>query len=76
MSGGWGTPTWMGGDVALGETFVADKSQAMARDLLAAAEALGLDPVEVRAVNNGFITTNEVVDLAMDSRAEREGRSF
>lgn len=76
MSGGWGTPSWMGGDVALGDVFVSDKTPAMARDLIAATRDLGLDVVEVRTVTNGFIVPQHVYDRAMETRAEAEGRSF
>lgn len=76
MSGGWGTPSWMGGDVAVGDVFVSDKTPEMARDLLAAADELGLDPVDVRAVTNGFIVPTEVYETAVERKAEREGRSF
>lgn len=64
MSGGWGTPSWMGGDVELGETFVQGKDQQTARGLLAAAADLGLDPIVVRTVAHGFIIPNEVYDRA------------
>ncbi len=76
MPGGWGTPTWQGGDVALGEVFVADKSQQMARDLLDAAREVGEDALVVRTVRNGFIVPEAVWDAAQIARADREGRGF
>lgn len=76
MSGGWGTPIWQGGEVAPGETFVSDKSQQMARDLLAAADELGMDPITVRTTNAGFIVPEAVWDQAQVIRADREDRAF
>lgn len=76
MSGGWGTPTWQGGDVAVGEVFVSDKSSQMARDLLDAAAGLDLEPLVVRTVQNGFIVPEAVWDEAQIARADREGRGF
>lgn len=76
MSGGWGTPAHQGGAVALGETFISDKSQQMARDLLAAAETLDLEPLVIRTVTNGFIAPTEVYETARSIRAEREGTDF
>lgn len=76
MSGGWGTPTWQGGDVAVGEVFVSDKSSEMARDLLDAAAGLDLEPLVVRTVQNGFIVPEDVWDNAQIARADREGRGF
>lgn len=77
MTGGWGTPSWQGGDVKVGEVFVSDKSQQMAQDLLAAAEELGYDPgAEVRAVNKGFIVPEAVYEKATSNVLARQGRDF
>lgn len=76
MSGGWGTPSWMGGEPDAGEVFVSDKSPAMARDLLAAAESLGLESLVVRTVTNGFIVPEAVWDAAREQRLDRAGRDF
>lgn len=76
MTGGWGTPTWQGGDVAPGEVFVSEKSPQMARELLDACKTLGLDPIEVRTVTNGFIVPETVWETAQSAVAEREGRAF
>lgn len=76
MSGGWGTPTWQGGAMNVGDVFVPDKSTQMARDLLAAAKAEGLEALVVRTVNSGFIVPEAVWDTAQIARADREGRDF
>lgn len=76
MTGGWGTPTWQGGSVNLGEVFVADKSQATARDLLEAAEQEGVEALEVRTVNQGFIVPEQVWDRVQANRADRDDRGF
>ena len=76
MPGGWGTPSWQGGDVAPGETFVSEKTTQMARDLLDACDTLGLDRVEVRTVTNGFIVPDAVWETAQTAIAEREGWAF
>lgn len=76
MTGGWGTPSWQGGTVEPGDVFVSDKSQEMARDLLAAAEALGLEALVVRTTTSGFIVPQSVWDGAQSARADREGWSF
>ena len=62
MSGGWGTPSWMGGEPSVGETFVQGKDPETARKLLAAAAALELEPLVVRTVTGGFVVPNEVWD--------------
>lgn len=62
MTGGWGTPSWMGGEPLPGETFVPDKSQETARALLAACDTLETNRQVVRTVTNGFIVPNEVYD--------------
>ena len=62
--------------MALGEVFVADKSQQMARDLLDAAREVGEDALVVRTVRNGFIVPEAVWDAAQIARADREGRGF
>jgi hypothetical protein len=76
MPGGWGTPTWQGGDVAVGEVFVSEKTTEMAGALLAAAESLGLEALVVRTVRNGFIVPEAVWDAAQTARADREGWDF
>jgi hypothetical protein len=77
MTGGWGTPTWQGGEVGLGEVFVSDKSQQMARDLLQAAADLGLDPgAEVRTVTKGFIVPEAVYEQAHSIALARTGEDF
>lgn len=76
MTGGWGTPSWMGGDPDLGETFVQGKDQATAQGLLAAAAALGLEPLVVRAVSHGFIVPNEVYDRAQAQHQADPGLEF
>lgn len=76
MSSGWGTPSWMGGDPVVGETFVQGKDQQTARDLLAAARLLELDPIVVRTVNGGFIVPNEVWDTAQEQRQANTGLDF
>ena len=76
MTGGWGTPTWQGGDVLPGDVFCSDKSQEMARDLLDAAETLKLDPIVVRTTTAGFIVPQQVWDTAQDARRNREGMAF
>lgn len=48
--------------LAEGHTFVWGKSPAMARELLDAAVAVSVDPMEVRAVSNGFIVPDAVWD--------------
>lgn len=66
MSGGWGTPSWMGGEPVIGETFVQGKDSATARALLGAAADLGIDPLSIRTVSRGFVVPNEVWDHAQD----------
>lgn len=63
-TGGWGDPSWMGGDPRPGETFVAGKNPETARALLAAAETTGHDPMVVRTVTGGFIVPDAVWDAA------------
>ena len=63
------TPSWMGGDPDLGETFVQGKDQQTARALLDAARALDLDPVVVRTVAHGFIVPNAVYDRVLTEHA-------
>lgn len=62
MPGGWGTPSWMGGEPSPGETYVWGKTPETARALLAAAADLGLEPMVVRTVTGGFIVPDEVYD--------------
>ena len=76
MPGGWGTPSWMGGEPTPGEVFVSEKSPQMARDLLDAAAALGEEPLVVRTVTNGFIVPEAVWDAAREARLDRDGRGF
>lgn len=76
MTGGWGTPAWGTGALRPGVTFIAGKTQENARDLLEAARDLGVDPVELRAVVNGFIVPDEVWEQARSIRAAREGEEF
>lgn len=76
MPGGWGTPSWQGGDIAVGEVFVSEKTSQMARDLLAACDSLEVDRVEVRAVTNGFIVPEAVWEATKTAVAEREGWAF
>lgn len=77
MTGGWGTPSWMGGEPAVGETFVWGQDPQTARDLLDAADALGLDrQTAVRTVRGGFIVPDAVWDAAQETRADRDGTGF
>lgn len=73
MSGGWGAPSWMGGDPEEGETYVAGKDQQTARDLLAAAAELDLGAHVVRTVNGGFIVPDAVWDLTHQNRQAANG---
>lgn len=76
MTGGWGTPSWMGGDPVVGETFVQGKDQQTARLLLDAARDLELDTIVVRTVNGGFIVPNQVWDTAQEQRNANTGVDF
>lgn len=62
MAGGWNTPSWMGGNPALGETFVNGKTQEVARGLLAACDRLGVPRQMVRTAAKGFNVPSEVYD--------------
>jgi hypothetical protein len=62
MTGGWGTPSWMGGEPVQGETYVPGKDRETARALLAACDERGVDQSVVRTVTGGFIVPNEVYD--------------
>lgn len=62
MTGGWGTPSWMGGEPVPGETYVAGKTQEVARALLDACDQLEMNRQVVRTVTGGFIVPNEVYD--------------
>lgn len=73
MSGGWGTPTWMGGAPGDGEVFVNGKTPETARELLGAAEALGLEPLVVRTATGGFVVPDEVWDYVEKQRAGAAG---
>lgn len=64
MSAGWGTPTWMQPEPAVGETFVQGKTPQTARALLNACDELGVDRIEVRTITGGFIVPNAVYDTA------------
>lgn len=57
----------------VGETFVQGKTPQTARELLAAAEALGLDSLVVRTAAAGFIVPNEVWDTAEVQRQADPG---
>lgn len=72
MTGGWGAPSWMGGDPVEGETFVAGKDQETARALLAACDEVGIDQAEVRTVNGGFIVPNAVWDAAQQASSSAD----
>lgn len=76
MTGGWGTPPHQGGEVLVGEVFVSEKTQDMARALLTACDDLGVDRIAVRTVTNGFIVPEEVWEKAESSRATVEGWAF
>lgn len=69
MTGGWGTPSWMGGDPDLGETFIQGKDSQTARALLSAAADLGHESHVVRTVTGGFIVPNDVYDKAQEQAA-------
>lgn len=68
MSGGWGTPSWQGGEPAMGETFVWGQDRDTALALLNAAEAVGVHPHEVRTVRGGFIVPDQVYDAMQETR--------
>lgn len=76
MTGGWGTPSWMGGDVALGEVYVSEKTQSMAALLLEAAEQVGEEPLVVRTVTGGFIVPEAVWEAAKEISGDRDGTAF
>lgn len=76
MSGGWGTPSWMGGEPVIGEVFVSGKSPEAARALLAAADELGLEALVVRAVTNGFIVPEAVYETARESQLNQGTGTF
>lgn len=76
MTGGWGTPSWMGGEPGEGDVFVSEKTPEMARLLLQAADDLGEDRIAVRAVNQGFIVPDTVWEKARQIQAERDGAEF
>lgn len=60
----------------LGETFVNDKTQGMARALLASADALGLDPISVVATRGGFLVPNAVYDHMTSQQATTVAGEF
>lgn len=76
MTGGWGTPSWMGGDPDLGETFVQGRDPKTAQALLAAADELGLEALVVRAVTHGFIVPNAVYDHVQAQHQADPGQDF
>lgn len=76
MPGGWGTPSWMGGEPGTGEVFVSEKTPQMARLLLEAAEQEGEESLVVRTVNQGFIVPDNVWEKARQIQAERDGAEF
>lgn len=73
MTGGWGTPSWMGGHPEPGEVFVNGKTPEVARALLAAAEDLGFDPIVVRTANGGFVVPDQVWDAVQDKQTAAGG---
>lgn len=73
MSGGWGTPGWMGGEPGIGETFVWGRTKETARDLLSAAEELGLDVTVVRTTRDGFVVPDAVWDKVQEKHAGDQG---
>ena len=62
MSGGWGTPSFMGGEPGRGEIYVPGKTPEIARALLAACDHLEVNRQVVRTVNGGFIVPSNVYD--------------
>lgn len=76
MSGGWGTPSWMGGVPTIGETFVAGKDRDTARALLAAADDLGIDRMVVRTANGGFVVPDAVYDRMQEQRRADSDTDF
>lgn len=76
MSGGWGTPSWMGGEPEVGETFVQGRDRDTARALLAAARELDLDTLVVRTTGHGFIVPNEVWDKAQQMHQTDSSTDF
>lgn len=64
------TPSLLGGDPELGETFVQGKDRDTARALLAAAAELDLDPTVIRVVGHGFIVPNDVFDIVAATTTE------
>lgn len=63
------TPSILGGDPEIGETFVQGKDRDTARALLAAARDLDYDESVIRVVGHGFIVPNAVFDLMYDATA-------
>lgn len=53
-----------------GDAFVEPRDVETVRGLLAAAEALGLDPAVVRTQSGGYLAPAEVVDLFLENSAE------
>lgn len=76
MTGGWGTPSWMGGEPVVGETLVQGKDRETARRLLDAADAAGVDQQEVRTVTGGFIVPNAVYDAMQEALAAETSGPF
>lgn len=77
MTGGWGTPRWMGGEPRVDtETYVMGKDRETARRLLDAADAAGVDQQEVRTVTGGFIVPNAVYDAMQEALAAETSGPF
>lgn len=77
MTGGWGTPSWMGGEPRPDlETYVMGKDRETARRLLDAADAAGVDQQEVRTVTGGFIVPNAVYDAMQETLAAETSGPF
>jgi len=76
MGGGWGTPSWMGGDANVGEVLVNGKDSVTARRLLDAANRAGVDQQEVRTVTGGFIVPVAVWDAMQETLAAETSGEF
>lgn len=60
----------------IGETFVQGKDRETARALLDAADRLGVEHIEVKTVNRGFIVPNAVWDDVQQHRQAEQGLDF